>query len=649
MLGSRNTVELSFKNPHASLGLHSVSDTEACIRLWRPGASEVYFELAGQIVQAEPSTQPGIFEYSVAQRCGCKDYRIYLQDGSLAHDPYSFPMGLGELDLHLFAQGVHYELYELLGARCMEVQGVQGVRFVVWAPNAQAVFLLADFNHWDKRSHPMRSCGSTGLWELFVPGISAGQLYKFQVHGVDGKTYLKADPCARASELRPSTASRVTDGSPFAWNDSLWMEERNKDPQPMNIYELHLGSWRRAADGFLNYKEIAVRLADYCTDMGYTHVELLPVMEHPLDESWGYQVTGYYSVTSRFGTPADFKFLVNYLHLHGIGLILDWVPGHFPDDLHGLARFDGSALYEHADPKQGWHPHWKTHIFNYGRREVSNFLIANALFWLEEMHIDGLRVDAVASMLYLDYGREDGEWIPNHEGGNINVEAAEFLRHLNSIIKQRVPTAWMIAEESTAFPAVTRPVSEGGLGFDYKWNMGWMNDTLEYFATDALYRQYQHSRLTFGLLYAFSERYLLPLSHDEVVHGKKSLLSKMPGDSWQQMANLRLLYTYQICQPGKKLHFMSAELGQWNEWNCQQEIEWPLLRYPQHQGVQNCVRASNHFYRDCPALWEWDQRPDGFEWLSHHDAAQSLIAYIRRSSGQAVLVLHNFTPTPHAR
>jgi 1,4-alpha-glucan branching enzyme len=417
----------------------------------------------------------------------------------------------------------------------------------------------------------------------------------------------------------------------------------------MNIYELHLGSWRRAADGFLNYKEIAVRLADYCTDMGYTHVELLPVMEHPLDESWGYQVTGYYSVTSRFGTPADFKFLVNYLHLHGIGLILDWVPGHFPDDLHGLARFDGSALYEHADPKQGWHPHWKTHIFNYGRREVSNFLIANALFWLEEMHIDGLRVDAVASMLYLDYGREDGEWIPNHEGGNINVEAAEFLRHLNSIIKQRVPTAWMIAEESTAFPAVTRPVSEGGLGFDYKWNMGWMNDTLEYFATDALYRQYQHSRLTFGLLYAFSERYLLPLSHDEVVHGKKSLLSKMPGDSWQQMANLRLLDTYQICQPGKKLHFMSAELGQWNEWNCQQEIEWPLLRYPQHQGVQNCVRASNHFYRDCPALWEWDQRPDGFEWLSHHDAAQSLIAYIRRSSGQAVLVLHNFTPTPHAR
>jgi 1,4-alpha-glucan branching enzyme len=542
-----------------------------------------------------------------------------------------------ELDLHLFSRGTHYKLYNLMGGRV----AAGGANFCVWAPHAKAVFLIGDFNHWDGRGHPLSPVGSSGVWHIFVPDLKEGDLYKFEIHTADGKRLYKADPYAYCSETRPKTASRLFDIDRFAWTDDAWMKKRGGLDRPINIYELHANSWKKG----LNYRQLAHELGAYCHEMGFTHVEFLPLTEHPLDESWGYQVSGFFSITSRFGTPEDFQYLVNHLHNLGIGVIIDWVAAHFPKDDFSLAYFDGTALYEHADPRQGYHPHWNTHIFNYGRYEVSNFLLASALFWLDKMHVDGLRVDAVASMLYLDYGRAAGEWVPNFYGGNYNLEAIEFLRHMNSIVHHYFPTALVFAEESTTFPGVTHALDHNGLGFDLKWNMGWMNDTLRYFAKDPIYRQHHHNDLTFGLVYAFSERFILPLSHDEVVHGKRSLLAKMPGDDWQKFAGLRLLYSYMICQPGKKLLFMGGELGMWNEWDCKGELPWHFLEYQRHQELHSCFKALNHFYLEHPALWEKDFDPGGFEWIDASDTQNSVISYVRKGHEKAVVVVHNFTPS----
>lgn len=637
-------------DPHLVLGLHPYFEQGQVIRLWRPDAAEVHLEVFGSIVQANKIHDAGLFEYPVPNETTMYDYRIYHTDGRLVHDPYTFLPTIGELDHYLFAQGVHYQIYKVLGAHPMNHQGVEGTSFAVWAPSAKRVSLVADFNHWDGRINPMRCLGHSGIWELFVPGVKPGEKYKFEIKTHTGEILVKADPYAFSSEMRPSTASVVADVDRFAWSDQNWIEQRTKNKgqsTPLNIYEVHLGSWKLENNQWMNYRKIAHELVNYCKEMGYTHVELLPISEHPLDESWGYQVSGYYAVSSRFGTPEDFQYFVNHLHTHHIGVILDWVPGHFPTDEFSLSRFDGTSLYEHMDPRQGFHPHWNTLIFNFGRKEVSNFLIGNALFWMKQMHVDGLRVDAVASMLYLDYGREHGEWIPNKYGGNENLEAIEFFKHLNSIVHQRLPGVLMIAEESTAFPGITHSVDHGGLGFDYKWNMGWMNDTLRYFSKDMLFRHYHHNDLTFGLLYAFTERFILVLSHDEVVHGKKHLISKMPGDLWQKFANLRLLLTYMMCQPGKKLVFMGGEIGQWDEWYCKHGVQWHLLQFPYHQGIQTCVKDINHLYLSHRALWERDFDHTGFEWVDFADAQNSVISYLRKSTHEYLLCVHNFTPQYH--
>lgn len=642
---------LQHYDPHRILGLHHHGNDKV-IRLWRPGASELHLEVEDKLVRAEMLDASGLFQFEVNADIKPQDYKVYHHSGMLGHDPYAFSPTFGEMDQYLFTRGVHYQLHELMGARLKIHDGVPGVSFTVWAPSAKRVSLVADFNHWDGRVNPMRTLGYCGVWEIFIPGLTTGVRYKFEIQTQTGEFLLKADPYALASEMRPSTASIVSDVNSYVWNDSAWMEqreERQKNDKPLNIYEVHLGSWHRQGNNFLNYREIAHRLAAYCVEMGFTHVELMPVAEHPLDESWGYQITGYFAVTSRFGTPEDFQYFVDHLHQKGIGIILDWVPGHFPSDPHGLGRFDGTAIYEHEDPRQGWHPHWATHIFNYGRHEVSNFLISNALFWIEKMHIDGLRVDAVASMLYLDYGREEGAWIPNKYGGRENLEALEFLRHVNAIVHQRSKGILMIAEESTSFAGITTPVENGGIGFDYKWNMGWMNDTLRYFSKDMLFRTYHHHDLTFGLLYAFSEKFISVLSHDEVVHGKRSLLSKMPGDYWQKFANLRLLYSYMICQPGKKLLFMGGELGQWDEWWCQQEIHWHLLKFPIHSELQTMIKNINHFYLDHAALWEKDHHYHGFTWIDFHDAKNSIICYLRHGVLETLLCIHNYTPQYHEK
>lgn len=635
-------------NPHHLLGLHERGDGQKAIYLWRPGAEKTYLELHGQIVEASKILPEGIFELIVPPETTSQDYRVYYTDGSLNHDPYAFTPTVGEIDQYLFAKGVHYQLYEMMGGRLFTHEGVTGVKFALWAPSAKRVSIVGDFNHWDGRMTPMRTMGQSGIWELFVPGLSEGAKYKFEIETADNQLKIKADPYAYSGELRPSTASVIANIDRFQWEDQSWLEHRSKHHytnQPLNVYEVHLGSWRKNGEHFLNYRELAVELANYCKEMGFTHVELMPIQEHPLDESWGYQISGFYAVTSRFGTPEDFQWFVNHLHKNHIGVILDWVPGHFPTDDFSLARFDGTCLYEHEDPRQGFHPHWNTLIFNYGRHEVANFLIANALYWFKQMHLDGLRVDAVASMLYLDYGREQGEWIPNQYGGNENLAAIEFLKHLNSIVHQQFPSVLMIAEESTAFTGVTCPVQYGGLGFDLKWNMGWMNDTLRYFSKDMLYRHYHHNDLTFGLLYAFTEKFICVLSHDEVVHGKQSLISKMPGDLWQKFANLRLLYSYMLCQPGKNLLFMGGEIGQWNEWYCKAEIEWFLLKFPLHQGLQTMVKELNHLYKQQSSFWERDFDPTGFEWVDFSDSKNSVVSYLRKSHSAQVLCVHNFTPT----
>lgn len=634
-------------DPHTLLGLHDLGNGKKVIRMWRPGANHIYLEVFGKIVEATRMHEAGIFEYIVPPDTMPHDYRIYHQSGLLAHDPYAFLPTFGEVDQYLFAKGVHYQLYRVLGGRLTEQQGISGVKFSVWAPAARRVSLVGDFNYWNGQTNLMRSLGQSGIWEIFIPGLTEGQKYKFEIKTQAGEVFLKTDPMGYSSELRPATASVVANVERFQWNDHEWMTRRLKnchEPHPIVTYELHLGSWKRKNGQYLNYRELAIELATYCREMNFTHVELLPVQEHPLDESWGYQVSGFYAVTSRYGTPEDFQWFVNHLHQNQIGVILDWVPGHFPIDAYSLGRFDGTCLYEHEDPKQGFHPHWGTYIFNFGRFEVANFLIANALFWFDQMHVDGLRVDAVASILYLDYGRESGEWVPNQYGTKENIEAIEFFKHLNSIVHQRFPGILMIAEESTAFTGVTHSVEHNGLGFDMKWNMGWMNDTLRYFSTDMLFRCYHHNDLTFGLLYAFTERFMLVFSHDEIVHGKKSLLSKMPGDLWQKFANLRLLLSYMMCQPGKKLLFMGGEIGQWNEWNCKSEIEWFLLLHGTHSGVQKMVKELNRLYLENRSFWEHDFDPSGFEWVDFSDYKNSVISYLRKGAGERFLCIHNFTP-----
>jgi 1,4-alpha-glucan branching enzyme len=635
------------KDPHHLLGLHPLGSDSKVIRLWRPGAVFLYLEVLGKSVEAKKVGLAGFFEYEVPSNTTFADYRVYHQNGMLAHDPYAFLPTFGEMDAYLFSRGVHYKLYEAMGGRVCTHQGIEGVKFAVWAPDAQEVTLVADFNYWDGRVNPMRMIGSSGVWELFVPGLKPGEKYKFEVRTQRGHVRLKSDPYALYSEYRPATASIIFDVDRYHWGDQQWMEERARAPKssfPMTVYEVHLGSWKKQGNRFLGYRELAIQLAKYCKEMGFTHIELLPIEEHPLDESWGYQVTGFFAVTSRYGTPEDFQSFVDHMHQEGIGIILDWVPAHFPMDDHSLAQFDGSYLYEHSDPRQGFHPHWNTYIFNYGRFEVTNFLIANALFWLDKMHIDGVRVDAVASMLYLDYGRKPGEWIPNKYGGNENLEAIEFIKHLNSIMHERFSHVLTFAEESTSFTGVTHPLEWGGLGFDMKWNMGWMNDTLRFFQKNPLYRTYYQNDLTFGLLYAFSERFILPLSHDEVVHGKASLISRMPGDDWQKFANLRLLYSYQICQPGKKLLFMGAELGMWNEWSCKEELPWDLLHFDRHQMLHRFFKEINHFYLEHQALWEIDFDHRGFEWIDFSDRYNSVISYLRKGTNRYLFVAHNFTP-----
>jgi len=560
---------------------------------------------------------------------------------------------LNNFDLNLFAEGRHWHIYNVLGAHTLTHKDTDGVRFAVWAPNARSVSVVGDFNDWDAATHVMQNHDNYGVWSVFVPDVQPGALYKFAISTKGGKQVIKTDPYGQAFELRPSTAARVVDPKSYAWGDDHWLAQRSQfdwQHSPISIYEIHPGSWRHHGSGrWLTYRELAEQLIPYVLETGFTHIELMPVTEHPLDESWGYQTTGYYAPTSRFGSPDDLRYLIDQCHQHGIGVILDWVPAHFPDDEHALARFDGTALYEHEDPRQGRHRDWGTLIYNYGRHEVCNFLIGSALFWLDSFHVDGLRVDAVASMLYLDYSRNEEEWLPNQYGGNENLEAIEFLKDLNRICQNRFPGTLMMAEESTSWPQVTRPPEIGGLGFNLKWNMGWMHDTLQYLQQDPVFRQYHHDKLTFGLVYAFSENFLLPLSHDEVVHGKSSLIQKMPGDAWQQRASLRLLFSYMYTYPGAKLLFMGGEFGQRREWSEKRELDWPLLQHEEHQGIRKLVQDLNGLYRSEPALHGKGFHPAGFEWIDCHDSTQSIISFLRKGRGAGdppLVIIANFTPVP---
>ncbi len=566
------------------------------------------------------------------------------------HDPYAFPMQISGHDLYLFNEGRLLQAYHMLGAHRVRNHGVTGTRFAVWAPNAERVSVVGDFNRWDGRVYPMMVHGHSGVWELFIPDLPEGAIYKYEIRNrISGEILLKTDPYAMTYELRPNNAALTPIEQKYDWKDDDWIARRKGWDwlhAPLSIYELHVGSWKRHPDGrFYSYHELADHLIPYLQDMGYSHVELLPISEHPLDESWGYQATGYFAVTSRYGSPEAFMSFVDRCHQAGIGVILDWVPAHFPQDSFSLARFDGTALYEHEDPRLGYHHDWGTYIFNYGRNEVKSFLLSSAHYWLSAFHIDGLRVDAVASMLYLNYSRKEGEWLPNRYGGHENLEAIEFLRALNTMVHGEFPGALTFAEESTSWPAVSRPAYLGGLGFSMKWNMGWMNDTLSYMQHDPVHRRYHHNELTFNQLYAYTENFVLPLSHDEVVHGKKSMLDKMPGDGWQKFANLRLLFTYQMTCPGKKINFMGNELGQGHEWRVGHELDWYLLERDPHRGIQALTRDLNHLYLNTPALHELDFFAEGFSWIDCHDVEQSVISYQRRArDGSFVLVVLNFTP-----
>jgi 1,4-alpha-glucan branching enzyme len=645
-------------NPFGVLGPHEDADGKLVVRCFIPGAMQVTVldeagAEAGALLKIHPE---GVFAGPVALASPRYRLRVQMPTGTVdLDDPYRFPTVLGDMDVYLLAEGNHLRLYEKLGAQPAEMDGVSGATFAVWAPNARRVSVVGDFNGWDGRRHPMRRRVEAGLWEIFLPGVEFGAIYKYEIIGPDERLLpLKADPVAFQGEQPPRTASVIHGPPRHSWSDHDWMAERqgmNARSAPISIYECHLGSWMREVEEggrYLTYTELAERLVPYVKDMGFTHIELLPISEFPFDGSWGYQPIGLYAPTSRFGTPEAFCGFVEACHEAELGLVLDWVPAHFPTDPHGLAFFDGTHLYEHADPRLGRHLDWDTLIYNFGRREVANFLLANAMFWLDRYHIDGLRVDAVASMLYLDYSRQPGEWIPNEFGGNENLAATAFIRRLNELTYGNHEGAVTVAEESTAWPAVTRPTYVGGLGFGYKWNMGWMHDTLRYMSKDPVHRHWHHNDMTFGLLYAFTENFILPLSHDEVVHGKGSLIGKMPGDRWQRFANLRAYFGFMFAHPGKKLLFMGGEFAQEREWNHDASLDWHLLDQPEHSGVQSLVRDLNSVYRSLPALHERDCEGDGFEWIEASDSAQSVFAFLRRGSDpDAVAVsVSNFTPVP---
>lgn len=654
-------------DPYSVLGIHQVSYRDKpciAVRTFMPLATHAWVlrEYADGRVEDFPMLrvhEDGFFEYVFEDEQQPFPYKLRRTtvDGEehTFYDSYAFLPQLTDYDLHLFAEGNHYKIYDKLGAHYREIGGIGGIEFAVWAPNARSVSVIGSFNGWDRRRHAMRVLGSSGVWEIFIPGVEDGALYKFEIKTQIGHIAVKADPFSFAMEERPRTASVVHVHREFAWSDRDWMQHRRESAPldgPMAIYEVHIGSWK-FADGEeerpMTYRELADALVPYVKENGYTHVEFLPMMEHPFDGSWGYQVTGYYAPTSRYGSPEDFMFLINRFHEEGIGVLLDWVPAHFPKDQHALGYFDGSHLFEHADPRKGEHMDWGTLIFNYGRNEVRNFLIANALYWIDRFHIDGLRIDAVASMLYLDYSRNEGDWVPNEFGGRENLEAIDFLRQLNWAIHSYYPGVMVMAEESTSFTGVTHPVDSNGLGFDLKWNMGWMNDTLEYFEKDSIFRKHHHDNLTFSMLYAFSERFLLPISHDEVVHGKSALITKMPGDYWQKFANMRLFFGYKYGHPGKKLLIMGQEFGQWNEWNHDGQLDWNLLDFDAHRQLLTWVRDLNMLYRGEAALYEDDFSWEGFQWIDIEDAERSLLSFerIARKSSERLIFLCNFTPGVH--
>ena len=644
-------------NPHHILGMHECID-DLYINAYLPGAKVVNaIEVSTKKKYTLVSERvPGFFSVVIKDKKPF-EYKLNVRfdngDEVTYFDPYVFEPVIDPIDISLFNEGKHYSIYEKMGAHPMTVDGVEGVLFAVWAPNADRVSVVGNFNNWDGRRHPTRKLDYSGIYELFIPGKLVGEIYKYEIKAKSGQVFMKSDPYAFSSEVRPANASRIVDIS-YKWKDTAWMEKRetkDTDAQPMAIYEMHLGSWKRPTDGreFFNYRDIASLLADYLLMMNYNYVELMPIMEHPYDPSWGYQVTGYYAPTSRYGSPADFMYFVDYLHSKGIGVILDWVPAHFPKDEHGLGRFDGTALYEHEDPKRGEHPHWGTYIYNYGRNEVRNFLVANALYWAEKYHIDGIRIDAVASMLYLDYGRGDGEWLPNIYGGNENLEAIDFIKELNSKMHELHKGVIMIAEESTAWPMMTHPVEAGGLGFDYKWNMGWMNDFLNYMKLDPLYRKYHHNDLTFSMVYAYSEKFILVLSHDEVVHEKGSMIAKMPGGYEDKFSNLRVAYGYMMTHPGKKLLFMGQEIAQFTEFNENAEVDWSLFEFDAHVFMQGYVKELNELYKTEPALYELDSSPEGFTWINCNSANTSLLSYVRKGKKESdtLLIICNFTPMEH--
>jgi 1,4-alpha-glucan branching enzyme len=652
-------------DPFALLGPHPVSGGWA-VRFFLPWAAEASISLKGvaKVTDAVKIRPEGFFEaiwpstQTTAPAPGSYKIQGRTQQGERFEicDVYAFPYLLTEFDLHLMGEGRHYDTYEKLGAHVKTIEGIAGVHFAVWAPSAKRVSVVGDFNRWDGRVHPMRARGSSGIWEMFLPDLGEGAIYKYEIIGPNGQILpLKADPYAFRSELRPNTGSVVASLDQYQWKDAEWIKRRaqkNWFESPVSIYEVHLGSWRRMPEDsnrWLTYCELGDQLIPYVKDLGYTHIELLPIMEHPYDGSWGYQTLGYFAATSRYGSPTEFMEFVDLCHRAGIGVLLDWTPAHFPRDAHGLAQFDGTHLYEHSDPRQGAHPDWGTLVYNYGRNEVQNYLISNALFWLDKYHIDGLRVDAVASMLYLDYSRKPGEWIPNEFGGRENLAAIAFLKCMNEVAHGEFPGILTIAEESTSWPSVSRPTHLGGLGFSFKWNMGWMNDTLKYFSSDPVYRKYEHNKLTFSFLYAFSENFLLPFSHDEVVHGKSSLLHKMPGDLWQQFANLRLLFGYHYAHPGKKLLFMGQEFAQRQEWSEARSLDWHLLQHDSHRGIQRLIADLNKLYAAQTALHEVDFNWQGFEWLDANDADNSVLSFLRRGKDPANLLAVVVNATPVVR
>ena len=661
----RSLVEAKSRSPHELLGMHPLpGDAGLVVRALIPGAQSIEIQPVHESdkpsFRLERLPKTDLFEGTTkdANRVFAYDLVITNADGKVrrTRDPYSFLPTLGESDLYLFGKGDERRIYDKLGSQLRTIDGVAGASFAVWAPNAQRVSVVGDFNNWDGRCHPMRTLGSSGVWEIFVPGIGAGEHYKYELRYKGGQIGLKTDPYGFFFETPPKNAAIVWDNRQFAWTDDPWIAARAKKEvlrSPLSIYEMHLGSWRKKSiRESLSYRELVAPLLQYLKETGFTHVEFMPVAEHAFYPSWGYQVTGFFAPTSRYGTPEDFQFLVNALHQEGIGVIIDWVPAHFPRDDWALARFDGTALYEHEDPRKGAHQDWGTLIFNYGRHEVSNFLLANALFWCDRFHIDGLRVDAVASMLYLDYSRQPGQWIPNKYGGRENLEAIDFLRQFNHVTHTEYPGVMTIAEESTAWPLVTRPPYLGGLGFSFKWNMGWMHDTLNYFKRDPVHRKYHQNDLTFAMLYHHHENFILPLSHDEVVHGKGSLLSRMPGDDWRRFANLRTLLGYQWCFPGKMLLFMGGEFGQRGEWDANAQLDWGLLEAgPYHRGLQRFIRDLNKLYVSEPALWQSDYDPSGFFWIDCTDNQNSVLSFVRQSAGGKSLlaIILNLTPVPRVK